>query len=199
MNRRRGLVLIIVLIVIVFLSLGAYTFSDLMITHHAAAQLAGRQLQTRYLVDSGVDYVKLFLAKTEEERIDAGGVFDNPDTFRGALSDIGLDSELYDRALADIGTWRTVVDEHEELVRDTKAFGVPTIRLDGGKGPSTFGPVLSELPTDDDAVKLLEHVTWLMRYENFGEFKRERIDLDVPSAAAWRARQAAKAAEAAKG
>jgi type II secretory pathway component PulK len=82
MNRRRGLVLIIVLIVIVFLSLGAYTFSDLMITHHKAAQLAGRQLQTRYLVDSGVDYVKLFLAKTEEERIDAGGVFDNPDAFR---------------------------------------------------------------------------------------------------------------------
>ena len=123
--------------------------------------------------------------------------YDNPATFRGALTDAGLDPDLHDRALADIGTWHTVIREHEAVVRDTKAFGVPTIRLDGGKGPSTFGPVLSELPSDEDAVKLLEHVTWLMRYENFGEFKRERIDLDVPSAAAWRARQAAKA-EAAK-
>ena len=86
-----------------------------------------------------------------------------------------------------------------KLVRETKAFGVPTIRLDGGKGHHTFGPVLSELPSDEDAVKLLDHITWLMRYENFGEFKRERLDLDVPSAAAWRARQAAKAeAERAK-
>jgi type II secretory pathway component PulK len=82
MIRRRGLVLIMVLIVIVFLSLGAYTFTDLMVTHHEATQLAGRQLQTRYLVDSGVEFVKLFLAKTEAERIDAGGVFDNPGTFR---------------------------------------------------------------------------------------------------------------------
>lgn len=122
--------------------------------------------------------------------------YDSPDTFRGALTDIGLDPELYDRALADIGTWHTVVAEHEQLVRETKTFGVPTIRLDGGKGPFLFGPVISELPTDDDAVKLLEHTVWLTRYENFGELKRERVvDLDVPSAAAWRARQAAKAAD----
>jgi type II secretory pathway component PulK len=82
MIRRRGLVLIIVLVVIVFLSLGAYTFTDLMLTYHEAADLAGRQLQTRYLVDSGVEYTKLFLAQTEEERIDAGGLFDNATAFR---------------------------------------------------------------------------------------------------------------------
>jgi hypothetical protein len=50
------------------------------------------------------------------------------------------------------------------------------------------------MPTDDDAVKLLEHTAWLVRYRNFGELKRERIDLDVPSVAAWRARRAAKKA-----
>ena len=42
------------------------------------------------------------------------------------------------------------------------------------------------------AVKLFEHVAWLARYEKIGELKRERADLDVPSAAAWRARQAEK-------
>jgi protein-disulfide isomerase-like protein with CxxC motif len=122
--------------------------------------------------------------------------YEDPDTFRKALTDVGLDADLYDRAMADPGTWDSVVAEHTALVTETKAFGVPTIRLDGGAGPAIFGPVVSELPTDDDAVKLLEHTAWLVRYENFGELKRERIDLDVPSAAAWRARQAAKAAEA---
>ncbi len=82
MIRRRGLVLIMVLVVIVFLSLGAYTFTDLMLTYHESAQLAGRQLQARYLADSGVEYVKMFLAQTEDARIDAGGVFDNADAFR---------------------------------------------------------------------------------------------------------------------
>ena len=85
MTRRRGLVLIIVLVVIVFLSLGAYTFTDLMLTHHESAQLAGRHLQTRYLADSGVEYVKQFLAQTEDARLEAGGVFDNASAFRGRL------------------------------------------------------------------------------------------------------------------
>lgn len=85
MTRRRGLVLIIVLVVIVFLSLGAYTFTDLMLTHHESAQLAGRHLQTRYLADSGVEYVKQFLAQTEDVRLEAGGVFDNASAFRGRL------------------------------------------------------------------------------------------------------------------
>jgi hypothetical protein len=125
--------------------------------------------------------------------------YDDEDTFRKALTDVGLDAGLYDQAMADVATWDAVVAEHTAIVSATKSFGVPTIRLDGGAGPAIFGPVISELPTDDDAVKLLEHTAWLVRYENFGELKRERIDLDVPSAAAWRARQAAKAAEAAKG
>jgi mycothiol-dependent nitroreductase-like protein len=122
--------------------------------------------------------------------------YDDEDTFRKALADVGRDSTLYDRAMADPTTWDTVVAEHSVIVSETKSFGVPTIRLDGGAGPAIFGPVISELPTDDDAVKLLDHTAWLVRYENFGELKRERIDLDVPSAAAYRARQAAKAAAA---
>lgn len=81
--RSRGLVLVIVLIVVVMLSLGAYTFTDLMLAHQEAAQLAGRQVQTRALVDSGNETVKLFLVQSREARAQAGGVFNNPDRFRG--------------------------------------------------------------------------------------------------------------------
>src|SRR5687768_3896710 len=82
-QKRRALVLILVLIVIVMLSLGAYSFTDLMIAHHEAAQLTGKQVQTRALVDTGVEVVRVFLMQTETEQLEAGGVFDNPDRFRG--------------------------------------------------------------------------------------------------------------------
>ena len=100
----------------------------------------------------------------------------DPVTLRAGLADAGLDPDWCDRALADEGTWHTVLADHTELVTQTRSFGVPTIRLDDGAGPAIFGPVVSEPPTDDDAVELWRHVRWLARYENFHELKRERDD-----------------------
>ena len=62
---------------------------------------------------------------------------------------------------------------------------MPTILLDGGAGPAIFGPVISELPGDEDAVQLWEHVSWLARYENFAELKRGRISRPVLPAREW--------------
>lgn len=80
---RFGMVLLLVLVVVAMLSLGSYAFTDLMITHREAADLAGRQLQTRLIVDSGIDATRQFLSVTPEELQSAGGVYDNPDTFKG--------------------------------------------------------------------------------------------------------------------
>jgi type II secretory pathway component PulK len=80
---RKALVLILVLIVVVLLSLGAYSFTNLMIAHHESARLTGEQLQTRVLVDSGVEATRVFLMQTKAEQIEAGGTFDNPEIFRG--------------------------------------------------------------------------------------------------------------------
>jgi hypothetical protein len=82
---RRGLVLILVLIVIAMLSLGAYSFTSLMLAHHDAAIVTGKQAQSRSLVDSGVTTVQLFLAQAEADRIDAGGFYDNAEKFRGVV------------------------------------------------------------------------------------------------------------------
>ena len=49
------------------------------------------------------------------------------------------------------GVVRTLA-EHDALIARTGSFGVPTIVLDAGEGPAIFGPVISELPDDDDAV-----------------------------------------------
>ena len=115
-------------------------------------------------------------------------------TVKGALADAGLDSALFDRALADPSTWDTVLSEHLDLVNNTRSFGVPTICLDGGSGPAIFGPVISNPPTsDDDAVNLWRSVSWLIRYENFSELKRNRtIDPDLQMFRTYMAKQAAK-------
>jgi hypothetical protein len=80
---KRGLVLIIVLVVIMFLALGAYSFTDLMLTHEESAQLTGRQVQTRLLVDSGIEATRLFLSQSQQVRLESGGVFNNPERFKG--------------------------------------------------------------------------------------------------------------------
>ncbi|MGH7748057.1 MAG: hypothetical protein ACREQ5_25360 [Candidatus Dormibacteria bacterium] len=86
-----------------------------------------------------------------------------------------LDEGLLDRALADPATWEQVQEEHDAMVARHRGFGVPTIVLDGGEGPAIFGPVIVEVPEEDaEAVELWRHVSWLVRYENFAELKRER-------------------------
>jgi predicted DsbA family dithiol-disulfide isomerase len=111
---------------------------------------------------------------------------------RGALTEVGLDVGWCDEALADAATWASVLDEHHDLISRTRSFGVPTIVLDAGTGPAIFGPVISELPSDADAVELWRHVSWLARHDNFSELKRERINPpDLPAIDWYRAQRAA--------
>ena len=117
MTRRRGLVLVIVLIVVVLLSLGAYSFTDLMLTHHESATLAGTQLQTRLFVDSGVDFTKAFLSQDRVTRTDAGGIFDNPDTFRG----------------------KTVIEDEDPNLRGSFAILSPNLDDEGNLGGVRYG------------------------------------------------------------
>ena len=108
---------------------------------------------------------------------------------RTALTEVGSDPALCDEAMADASTWDEVLDEHRSFVERTRSFGVPTIVLDGGDGLAIFGPVISELPADADAVELWGHVSWLARYGNFAELKRDRVRLPDLPAVEWRQRQ----------
>ncbi len=74
---RQGMVLIVVLVTIVILSLAAYSFTALMQTEEQATRLMTRRIQSKYLVDSGVDYVRLYLSNTEDEIREKGGLWDN--------------------------------------------------------------------------------------------------------------------------
>jgi predicted DsbA family dithiol-disulfide isomerase len=106
-----------------------------------------------------------------------GEAVDDLATISAALEEAGLEPVLAEKALADAGTWDRVREEHRQLVERTRSFGVPTVVLDGGDGPAILGPVISEVPDNDDAVELMRHVAWLARYEHFSELKRERTTM----------------------
>lgn len=111
-----------------------------------------------------------------------GEPVDDRSVIAAALDAAGVPEALIDKALADPTTWAAVEDEHRHLVERTRSFGVPTIVLDDGDGPAIFGPVISEPPDDDDAAELWRHVSWLARYANFSELKRDRaIEPDLES------------------
>lgn len=71
-----------VLVVIAVATFAAYTFTDLMLAHDEAMQMAGDQVQTRAAAESGVELTRLMLAQPPQGRADAGGLFNNPMMFQ---------------------------------------------------------------------------------------------------------------------
>jgi type II secretory pathway component PulK len=81
--RRRGFVLLAVLIVLVILSLVAYQFSDMTIAEMQAADSYARSKQARSFADSGIMYVCAMLADSDFQNNQMGGnLIDNPDFFQ---------------------------------------------------------------------------------------------------------------------
>lgn len=79
---RQGTVLIIVLVVVVLLALGAYTFSEFMVLEARSAHMHGQAVRARALADSGVEMVAAQLQ--EGLAADPLAIYDNPDLYRGA-------------------------------------------------------------------------------------------------------------------
>ncbi|MBT4846955.1 MAG: general secretion pathway protein GspK, partial [Planctomycetaceae bacterium] len=81
-NKRPGSILMVVLIVVMVVSLGAYTFSAMMLAHNETAMLSTNYQQARWLVDSGIDTIRVHLSLTESDRLESGGSYDNPVLFQ---------------------------------------------------------------------------------------------------------------------
>lgn len=98
----------------------------------------------------------------------------DPATIEAAMARAGIDPGLRESANADRSLWEEVLADHRMAVASCQAFGVPTIILDGGKGPGAFGPVITEVPPDDEARELLVDVVRMIRRDYVFEFKRDR-------------------------
>ena len=75
-RRNDGMLLIIVLVTVVMMTLAAYTFTSLMQVEFQSSRVLSRRVQSKYLADSGVDYVRLFLAAPRQDIHAKGGVWD---------------------------------------------------------------------------------------------------------------------------
>jgi hypothetical protein len=80
-------------------------------------------------------------------------------SFAEALDDTSFDAEL-----------RCETDE--ALALTGKDVGTPIIQFQPPEGVAFFGPVISRLPDEADAVRLWDHVTGLASFPGFAELKR---------------------------
>ena len=89
-----------------------------------------------------------------------------------ALIEAGLDPAWRTEAAAEPGIEERILAEHQDGVERVGAFGVPTISISGQRG--FFGPVITSVPTGEDAGELWDHVAWLSARGDFFEYKRSR-------------------------
>ncbi|TFV48957.1 hypothetical protein [Blastococcus sp. TF02A-35] len=89
-----------------------------------------------------------------------------------ALADAGLPSEL--AGALDDGSWDAQIqaETDEALALTGKDVGTPILQFRPPDGVAFFGPVISRLPAEDEAVQLWDHVVGLASFPGFAELKR---------------------------
>lgn len=112
-------------------------------------------------------------------------IFDSPPDpdehpgFRGTadflapiLADLGI-PDVHLAALDD-DSWDTVIQGETDaaLALTGKDVGTPILHFQPPEGVAFFGPVISRLPSEDEAAELWDHVIGLATFPGFAELKR---------------------------
>jgi hypothetical protein len=82
-----------------------------------------------------------------------------PTELAGALDDVSLDEEIH-------------AETEEALALTGRDVGTPILHFQPPAGTAFFGPVISRLPSPDDAGELWDHVIALAGFPGFAEIKR---------------------------
>jgi 2-hydroxychromene-2-carboxylate isomerase len=107
-----------------------------------------------------------------QEEWGAGEHRDTPAFLEPALASAGLPPELA-AALDDEGQDTLIRAETDEALALTgRDVGTPILHFEPPQGVTFFGPVISRLPSEAEAVALWEHVVALARFPGFAELKR---------------------------
>jgi len=104
------------------------------------------------------------------------------DHIENVLEQAGLPTHF--AAELDNDAWDTMLDAESEMAleRTGHDVGTPIITFEPPTGVSFFGPVISRVPSDDDAVRLWDAVSTLATFPGFAEMKRslrERPQLNL--------------------
>jgi len=82
LKERRGILLLLVLLVLSGVSLTALAFSESMLVGYEESLLMGRSAQARAAADSGLASVRVFLANPKATQKESGGAWSNPAYFQ---------------------------------------------------------------------------------------------------------------------
>jgi hypothetical protein len=99
-----------------------------------------------------------------------------------ALAEAGLPASLADAL--DEASWDAEIqaETDEALALTGKDVGTPILHFQPPRGVAFFGPVISRLPDDDEALALWDHVVGLASFPGFAELKRSlREQPQLPS------------------
>jgi predicted DsbA family dithiol-disulfide isomerase len=92
---------------------------------------------------------------------------------QAAAKQADLDPGIVEAALADESTIQDVLADHEEAVRRYRAFGVPTLAIEGSD-VGFYGPIIQFVPRGEDAGEMWDYTSWALRQPNLFELKRDR-------------------------
>jgi hypothetical protein len=110
--------------------------------------------------DGGADPAQDTRALAEEVLADAG----LPTGLADALDEGGLDAAIQ-------------AETDEALALTGRDVGTPILQFRPPDGTAFFGPVISRLPSEDQAVELWDHVVALAGFPGFAELKRSLREL----------------------
>ena len=126
--------------------------------------------------DHGPDAVAAFYPALSSRIFDVPeGSYDPTDLeplVRAALDELGLPGALATH-LDDTSRDQQIRAETDEALALTgKDVGTPILHVAPPEGSAFFGPVISRLPTPEEALELWDHVIGLARFRGFSELKR---------------------------
>jgi 2-hydroxychromene-2-carboxylate isomerase len=95
------------------------------------------------------------------------------EVIEAATKQADLDPDIVEAALTDESTIQDVLADHEEAARRYRAFGVPTIAIEGSD-VGFYGPIIQFVPRGEDAGEMWDHIKWALHQPNLFELKRDR-------------------------
>ncbi len=88
------------------------------------------------------------------------------------LAEVGLPAALAEAVDDESADAEIRAETDEALALTGKDVGTPILHFRPPEGVAFFGPVISRLPADEDAVELWDHVVALAGFPGFAELKR---------------------------
>ena len=119
--------------------------------------------------NEAVDRLYRALGQARHER---GEWLADPDVIERALVEADLDPAWRTEAAARPELEQQVLAEHHDAISRLRATAVPTISIDGQR--AFFGPVITAVPSGEEAGEFWDHLSWLARRPDFFEYKKAR-------------------------